>query len=196
MRSRRSTSQRRSHEAAAAGLQGLQRAAANHRHLRMDEPAVDRQRPRPARRSTLGGFSGLAFEGMTRDGKLKFITHTDRGPNGEPTGIMRPFLLPQLHAAHRALHARSGERPVRAHAADPAASAPTARRSRACRTPRSPPTPTSRTTTKCRSTCSARCCRSIRSAATSKASSSPTTAASGWPTSIARRSITSARRAG
>ena len=42
----------------------------------------------------LGGFSGLAFEGATRDGKLKFITHTDRGPNAEPTGIQRPFLLP------------------------------------------------------------------------------------------------------
>ena len=44
----------------------------------------------------LGGFSGLAFEGTTRDGKLKFITHTDRGPNGEPTGIVRPFLLPDF----------------------------------------------------------------------------------------------------
>ncbi|HEY6126481.1 MAG TPA: hypothetical protein VIV63_17640, partial [Steroidobacteraceae bacterium] len=32
----------------------------------------------------LGGFSGLAFEGTTLDGRLKFITHTDRGPNGEP----------------------------------------------------------------------------------------------------------------
>lgn len=45
---------------------------------------------------TLGGFSGLAFEGTTRDGKLKFITHTDRGPNAEPTGILRPFVLPQF----------------------------------------------------------------------------------------------------
>lgn len=44
----------------------------------------------------LGGFSGLAFEGKTGDGKLKFITHTDRGPNGEPTGINRPFLLPEF----------------------------------------------------------------------------------------------------
>jgi hypothetical protein len=43
---------------------------------------------------TLGGFSGLAFEGTTSDGKLKFVTHTDRGPNAEPTGITRPFLLP------------------------------------------------------------------------------------------------------
>lgn len=45
---------------------------------------------------SLGGFSGLAFEGTTGDGKLKFITHTDRGPNGEPTGANRPFLLPQF----------------------------------------------------------------------------------------------------
>ncbi|HEY5761385.1 MAG TPA: choice-of-anchor I family protein [Steroidobacter sp.] len=44
----------------------------------------------------LGGFSGLAFEGTTADGKLKFITHTDRGPNGEPTGAIRPFLLPEF----------------------------------------------------------------------------------------------------
>ncbi len=44
----------------------------------------------------LGGFSGLAFEGRTRDGKLRFITHTDRGPNAEPTGIRRPFVLPDF----------------------------------------------------------------------------------------------------
>jgi DNA-binding beta-propeller fold protein YncE len=44
----------------------------------------------------LGGFSGLAFEGTTGEGKLKFITHTDRGPNGEPTGAIRPFLLPDF----------------------------------------------------------------------------------------------------
>ncbi len=48
-------------------------------------------------RLTLGGFSGLAFEGVTGDGKLKFITHTDRGPNGEPVGVRRPFLLPQFN---------------------------------------------------------------------------------------------------
>jgi hypothetical protein len=45
----------------------------------------------------LGGFSGLVYEGVTNDGKLKFLTHTDRGPNGEPTGIKRPFLLPQFN---------------------------------------------------------------------------------------------------
>lgn len=44
----------------------------------------------------LGGFSGLYFEGKTDDGKLKFITHTDRGPNGEPTDSGRPFLLPDF----------------------------------------------------------------------------------------------------
>jgi len=48
-------------------------------------------------RLQLGGFSGLAYEGVAEDGKLKFITHTDRGPNGEPTGIRRPFLLPQFN---------------------------------------------------------------------------------------------------
>jgi hypothetical protein len=44
----------------------------------------------------LGGFSGLTYDGTTRDGKYKFVTHTDRGPNAEPTGILRPFLLPQF----------------------------------------------------------------------------------------------------
>ncbi|MBE2214183.1 MAG: esterase-like activity of phytase family protein [Opitutaceae bacterium] len=43
----------------------------------------------------LGGFSGLAFEGIDpATGRYRFLTHTDRGPNGEPTGIRRPFLLP------------------------------------------------------------------------------------------------------
>jgi len=44
----------------------------------------------------LGGFSGLFFEGRTASGKLKFVTHTDRGPNGEPTGMLRPFVLPEF----------------------------------------------------------------------------------------------------
>ncbi|MEB3310094.1 MAG: choice-of-anchor I family protein [Snowella sp.] len=44
----------------------------------------------------LGGFSGLFYEGKADNGNLKFITHTDRGPNGEPTGINRPFLLPDF----------------------------------------------------------------------------------------------------
>jgi hypothetical protein len=45
----------------------------------------------------LGGFSGLHFEGIDpKTGRYKFITHTDRGPNAEPTGIERPFLLPNF----------------------------------------------------------------------------------------------------
>lgn len=59
----------------------------------------------------LGGFSGLAYEGVTADGKLRFITHTDRGPNGEPTGINRPFLLPNFnpHIVRFTLDPRNGE---------------------------------------------------------------------------------------
>lgn len=45
----------------------------------------------------LGGFSGLFFEGVDPvTGEYNFITHTDRGPNAEPTGVLRPFLLPQF----------------------------------------------------------------------------------------------------
>ena len=45
----------------------------------------------------LGGFSGLWFEGIDPEtDHYKFITHTDRGPNAEPTGINRPFLLPEF----------------------------------------------------------------------------------------------------
>jgi hypothetical protein len=45
----------------------------------------------------LGGFSGLHFEGIDPvTGRYKFVTHTDRGPNAEPTGILRPFLLPDF----------------------------------------------------------------------------------------------------
>jgi predicted extracellular nuclease/2',3'-cyclic-nucleotide 2'-phosphodiesterase (5'-nucleotidase family) len=44
----------------------------------------------------LGGFSGLFYEGTAANGNLKFVTHTDRGPNGEPTGSLRPFLLPDF----------------------------------------------------------------------------------------------------
>ena len=50
----------------------------------------------------LGGFSGLHFEGIdVATGNLKFITNTDRGPNGEPSDVLpavpgneRPFALP------------------------------------------------------------------------------------------------------
>jgi hypothetical protein len=45
----------------------------------------------------LGGFSGLHFEGIDpKTSHYKFITHTDRGPNAEPTDIGRPFLLPNF----------------------------------------------------------------------------------------------------
>jgi hypothetical protein len=45
----------------------------------------------------LGGFSGLHFEGIDpKTGRYQFITHTDRGPNAEPTGTRRPFLLPDF----------------------------------------------------------------------------------------------------
>jgi hypothetical protein len=40
-----------------------------------------------------GGFSGLVCLGRTSD-RLQFLTHTDRGPNTEPVGNSRPFLLP------------------------------------------------------------------------------------------------------
>ena len=44
----------------------------------------------------LGGFSGLFFQGTAANGNLKFVTNTDRGPNGEPVGQNRPFLLPDF----------------------------------------------------------------------------------------------------
>lgn len=57
----------------------------------------------PAQDILLGGFSGLFFEGKAANGNLKFITHTDRGPNAEPTDLLpnvpgneRPFPLPNF----------------------------------------------------------------------------------------------------
>jgi phosphodiesterase/alkaline phosphatase D-like protein len=44
----------------------------------------------------LGGFSGLYFQGFAANGNLKFVTNTDRGPNGDPTGQNRPFYLPNF----------------------------------------------------------------------------------------------------
>lgn len=51
----------------------------------------------------MGGFSGLFFEGTTPQGNLKFVTHPDRGPNGEPTDLIpyiagreRPFAIPRF----------------------------------------------------------------------------------------------------
>lgn len=46
----------------------------------------------------LGGFSGLKYLGQNKEGKLRFLTHTDRGPNTdefeEGGKTKRPFLLP------------------------------------------------------------------------------------------------------
>jgi hypothetical protein len=46
----------------------------------------------------LGGFSGLKYLGKDQDGNLRFLTHTDRGPNAEEvekgSRTLRPFLLP------------------------------------------------------------------------------------------------------
>ncbi|XGV89095.1 MAG: esterase-like activity of phytase family protein [Limnothrix sp. BL-A-16] len=57
----------------------------------------------PGQQIFLGGFSGLAFEGRDANGRLQFLTHTDRGPNGEPTNLLRdvpgserPFALPNF----------------------------------------------------------------------------------------------------
>ncbi|MCC5664505.1 phytase [Nostoc sp. CHAB 5784] len=44
----------------------------------------------------LGGFSGLYFQGFAANGNLKFVTNTDRGPNGESEGSNRPFFLPDF----------------------------------------------------------------------------------------------------
>ena len=88
--------QREGDSAAAARLQGLQRAAARPRRPMNGTTGPVIGATAAGQKMRLGGFSGLAFEGTTGDGKLKFITHTDRGPNGEPTGINRPFLLPDF----------------------------------------------------------------------------------------------------
>lgn len=51
----------------------------------------------------MGGFSGLYFEGTAANGDLQFVTHPDRGPNGEPTDLIpyipgreRPFPIPRF----------------------------------------------------------------------------------------------------
>ena len=55
----------------------------------------------PGQDIKLGGFSGLQFEGVAANGNLKFITHTDRGPNAvnvdllkDVAGDEKPFALP------------------------------------------------------------------------------------------------------
>lgn len=48
----------------------------------------------------LGGFSSLVFVGRVKKEEkefLRFYTVTDRGPNADPIGKMRPFLLPDFH---------------------------------------------------------------------------------------------------
>jgi DNA-binding beta-propeller fold protein YncE len=51
-----------------------------------------------------GGFSGLQYLGKDSSGNLRFLTVSDRGPNGEPinvdtdAGLERPFLLPDYQA--------------------------------------------------------------------------------------------------
>jgi hypothetical protein len=48
----------------------------------------------------LGGFSGLRFLGHTPEGRMRFLTLTDRGPNAdeyeEGDDTKRPFLLPDF----------------------------------------------------------------------------------------------------
>ncbi|TAE61275.1 MAG: hypothetical protein EAZ76_06410 [Nostocales cyanobacterium] len=44
----------------------------------------------------LGGFSGLYFTGIAANGNLTFVTHPDRGPNGENSDAGRPFPLPDF----------------------------------------------------------------------------------------------------
>jgi hypothetical protein len=45
---------------------------------------------------SLGGFSGLFFQGVAANGNLKFVANTDRGPNGDSNGANRPFALPNF----------------------------------------------------------------------------------------------------
>jgi hypothetical protein len=59
-----------------------------------DQPSIGTT---PAGQSiNLNGFSGLTFDGYAPSGNLKFITHTDRGPNAEPVLNIRPFLIPNF----------------------------------------------------------------------------------------------------
>ncbi|WP_353932957.1 choice-of-anchor I family protein [Okeanomitos corallinicola TIOX110] len=45
---------------------------------------------------SLGGFSGLYFTGVAANGNLTFVTHPDRGPNGDNSDAGRPFPLPDF----------------------------------------------------------------------------------------------------
>ncbi len=48
----------------------------------------------------LGGFSGLRYVGKSEDGRYRFISHTDRGPNAQEVeqgkSTKRPFALPDF----------------------------------------------------------------------------------------------------
>ena len=48
----------------------------------------------------LGGFSGLRYVGKSDDGRYRFVSHTDRGPNAQEIEqgktIKRPFALPDF----------------------------------------------------------------------------------------------------
>jgi hypothetical protein len=44
----------------------------------------------------LGGFSGLYLTGVAANGNLTFVTHPDRGPNGDNSTAGRPFPLPDF----------------------------------------------------------------------------------------------------
>ncbi|MFO0962554.1 MAG: esterase-like activity of phytase family protein [Phycisphaerales bacterium] len=65
----------------------------------LEMPAIGRTRDGDTIR--LGGLSGLWFEGVDpATGELRFLSHTDRGPNGEPFEVAgtpaRPFALPEF----------------------------------------------------------------------------------------------------
>ena len=141
----------------AARLQGLQRDAAGDR---APMSGTDRPVDRLDGRGPEDAARRLLRPRLRRHRRATASSSSSRTPiaarTASPSGINRPFLLPELQSAPRALHARSGERRVRAHASRSRCGARTASRSPACRTRRSRRTPTSRTTTKCRSTCSAR----------------------------------------
>lgn len=59
----------------------------------------------------LGGLSGLCLTDSA-PGRLRFLTHTDRGPNPEPVAVkgkkVRPFLLPRLQPRLVTLELRGG----------------------------------------------------------------------------------------